>query len=180
MFLIDLCSPFVKHPHISPVLSRSCSPKGRSITWGSYSLLVVLFRFLFVKWLTPEMCTFSMFHFGHILFSVGWTAEKRESVAKSYPGAEWHTLMKNPLAHVLLLSCQSSLESSLHPNRPLSLIFPTLVQLAWPHPNRPLSLIFPTSVQLAWLHPNKCFSTLPSIVRGCSGFEHPVQQSFRS
>lgn len=88
---------------------------------------------------------------------------KRESVAKSYPGAEWHTLMKNPLAHVLLLSCQSSLESSLHPNRPLL------------HP-----LIFPTSVHLAWLHPNKCFSTLPTIVRGCSVFDHPVQQSCRS
>ena len=86
MFLIDLCSPFVKHPHISPVLSRSCSPKGRSITWGSYSLLVVLFRFLFVKWLTPEMCTFSMFHFGHILFSVGWTAEKGKVLQKVIPG----------------------------------------------------------------------------------------------
>ena len=148
MFLIDLCSPFVKHPHISPVLSRSWSPKGRSITWGFNYLHVVLFRCLFVKWLTPEMCIFSMFHFGHILFSVVWTAEKGKVLQKVIPlqndnfwwRIRWHTFSSS-LARVL---------RNPHSTQ-----------------NKPLSLIFPTSVQLAWLHPNKCFSTLPTIDRGC-------------
>ena len=83
----------------------------------------------------------------HLIFR-GMNGRKRESVAKSYPAAKWQLLMKNPLAHVLLLSCQSSSESSLHPKQT------TLFNISYLSPTRltaPQQMLFHSSNYWSWL-----------------------------